>query len=395
MSKTLVIRGDLTSNFGYAKLLRALLPLFEKYFNNIYGVDVHYHKNFANNDFEYQTIKDDEIDEILDSEYDNNFIFHHTTPDNYKRIPNAINAGYFVWETDQAPKESKWLLDFSKVDIVFYSSPHLISLLDKYSFIGKKYYLPWPFDFRKKISREDDRVINLYDLSRGKSQCQSLADINDEYGGYYLSVCSDAPRKGISLLLSEWAEYIEHSKKNFCLILKLSTFTFSKTKKDLFQYILDIIRFKKCSSKLRVFLLLENLADTHMNAIYQNCRFCISTSLGEGFGGTILETILNERPVLVPRHSSFQYLIPQNYKYVIKHGNTTINFVEGTPYSPSSTWGMIENGSLHSLLTELDDKDHNSFEGDVLELQKFAESVCSYPKVTSLFDVYFNEMIIN
>ena len=65
MTKTLVIRGDLASNFGYAKLLRALLPMFKRHFEKIYGVDIHYHENFANNDFDHQLIKDEEIEEIL------------------------------------------------------------------------------------------------------------------------------------------------------------------------------------------------------------------------------------------------------------------------------------------------------------------------------------------
>ena len=231
MTKTLVIRGDLASNFGYAKLLRALLPIFKRHFEKIYGVDIHYHENFANNNFDHQLIKDDQIEEILDSEFENNLIFHHTTPHNYKRVSNAINAAYFVWETDQAPLGSNLLVDFASVDIIFYSSPHLVSLLDKYSFKGKKFYLPWPFDFSKEISFVEGKKLNLYDLYSGKSLRLTCTDVNAIYGGYYLSVCSDAPRKGISLLLSEWVEYVNHSNKEFCLILKLSTFTFSKSKK--------------------------------------------------------------------------------------------------------------------------------------------------------------------
>ncbi|MDA0872081.1 MAG: hypothetical protein O2987_04330, partial [Firmicutes bacterium] len=83
MSKILVIRGDLKSNFGYAKLLRALLPMFENHFDKIYGVDIHYHKNFANNVFGHQIIKDEQIEGILDSKCENNLIYHHTTPNNY------------------------------------------------------------------------------------------------------------------------------------------------------------------------------------------------------------------------------------------------------------------------------------------------------------------------
>lgn len=393
MTKTLVIRGDLASNFGYAKLLRALLPMFKKHFEKIYGVDIHYHENFANNDFDHQLIKDEEIEEILDPECGNNLIFHHTTPGNYKRVPNAINAAYFVWETDQAPLESKWSTDFTTVDIIFYSSPHLVSLLDKYSFNGKKFYLPWPFDFSKKTSFIKDKKLNLYDLDSGKNLRLTCTDINAIYGGYYLSVCSDAPRKGISLLLSEWVEYVNHSNKEFCLILKLSTFTFSKSKKELIRQVLDLIKFKKSKNNFRILLLFENLDDSLMNTLYQKCRFCLSTSLGEGFGGTILETILNERPVLVPRHTSFEYLIPEYYKYVIKHRKTTVNFTENTPYSPSSMWGMIENGSLCAQLIELDKREFNSFENEISDLRKFTRSVCGYEKAQSLFDKYFGEII--
>lgn len=393
MTKTLVIRGDLASNFGYAKLLRALLPMFKKHFEKIYGVDIHYHENFAKNDFDHQLIKDDQIEKILDSECGNNLIFHHTTPDNYKRVPNAINAAYFVWETDQAPLGSKWFTDFSTVDIIFYSSPQLVSLLDKYSFNGKKFYLPWPFDFSKKISCVEEKKLNLYDLNSGKNLRLTCADICNIYGGYYLSVSSDAPRKGVALLLSEWVEYVNHSHKEFCLILKLSTFTFSKSKKELIRQVLELIKFKKSKSNFRILLLFENLDDSHMNTLYQKCRFCLSTSLGEGFGGTILETILNERPVLVPRHTSFEYLIPESYKHVIKHRKTTINFTENTPYSPSSMWGIIENGSLCAQLIKLDKRKFNSFENEISDLRKFTRSVCGYEKVQLLFDKYFDEII--
>ena len=119
----------------------------------------------------------------------------------------------------------------------------------------------------------------------------------------------------------------------------------------------------------------------------------LSTSLGEGFGGTILETILNGRPVLVPRHTSFQYLIPEDYKFIIKHRNITINFTENTPYSPSSMWGMIENGSLCAQLIELDKREFNSFENDISDLKKFSRSICGYEKAQLLFDKYFDEII--
>ena len=130
-----------------------------------------------------------------------------------------------------------------------------------------------------------------------------------------------------------------------------------------------------------------------MNTLYQKCRFCLSTSLGEGFGGTILETILNGRPVLVPRHTSFQYLIPEDYKFIIKHRNITINFTENTPYSPSSMWGMIENGSLCAQLIELDKREFNSFENDISDLKRFSRSICGYEKAQLLFDKYFDEII--
>lgn len=393
MTKTLVIRGDLASNFGYAKLLRALLPMFKKHFKKIYGVDIHYHENFAKNDFEYQLIKDDQIEAILDSECGNNLIFHHTTPDNYKRVPNAINAAYFVWETDQAPIGSRWVYDFSTVDIIFYSSPHLVSLLDKYSFNGKKFHLPWPFDFSKEIPFVEDKKFNFHDLNSGEDLRLTCADICNTYGGYYLSVSSDAPRKGVSLLLSEWLEYVNHSLEKFCLILKLSTFNFSKSKKELIRQVFELIKFKNSKNNFRILLNLENLDDSHMNTLYQKCRFSLSTSLGEGFGGTILETILNERPVLVPRHTSFEYLIPEDYKYVIKHRNTTINFTESTPYSPSSMWGMIENNSLCEQLIELDKCEFSSFENDISDLKKFTRAVCGYEKVQLLFDKYFDEII--
>lgn len=393
MTKTLVIRGDLASNFGYAKLLRALLPMFKKHFKKIYGVDIHYHENFANNDFDHHLIKEQEIEKILDPKCENNLIFHHTTPDNYKRVSNAINAAYFVWETDQAPLGSNLLDDFASVDIIFYSSPHLLTLLDKYSFNGKKFYLPWPFDFSKKTSFAMEKKLNFYDLDSGKNLRLTCTNIIDIYGGYYLSVCSDAPRKGISLLLSDWLEYVNHSNKEFCLILKLSTFTFSKSKKELIRQVLDIIKFKKSKDNFKVLLHFENLDDSQLNTLYQKCRFCLSTSLGEGFGGTILEAILNERPVLVPRHSSFEYLIPKDYKYVIKHRNTTINFTENTLYSPSSMWGIIENGSLCKKLIELDKREFNSFEYEISDLRKFTRSVCGYEKVQLLFDKYFDEII--
>ena len=129
-----------------------------------------------------------------------------------------------------------------------------------------------------------------------------------------------------------------------------------------------------------------------MNTLYQKCRFCLSTSLGEGFGGTVLEAILNERPVLVPRHTSFQYLIPEDYKHIIKYRNTTINFTENTPYSPSSMWGMIENGSLCEKLIEFDKREFNSFENDISDLKDY-RSVCGYEKVNILFDNYFDQII--
>ena len=45
--------------------------MFKRHFEKIYGVDIHYHENFANNDFDHQLIRE-EIEEILDPECRNN-----------------------------------------------------------------------------------------------------------------------------------------------------------------------------------------------------------------------------------------------------------------------------------------------------------------------------------
>jgi glycosyltransferase involved in cell wall biosynthesis len=384
MKRSLLVRGDLRSHFGMAQMLRSLLPLVEQLFDEIHGVDLHHHPKFDTHSFSYPITTDKDIQARILKQNDTHWtVLHHTTPDQFHRFQNATNLGYFLWETDRAPKDTSWRQDFRQLDALWVAAPYLGELARRLGWQKPILTVPWPMSPLKE--KADTRLPEkgLHRVLNGKIERTTLDKLKKDYEGYDLSIASDAPRKGISILISEWVRYQRISQRKYALILKLSTFNTSKTEKDLLEECLRTT-YLACAphnpADIGLHIMARPLSDQEISNLYASVRALLSTTIGEGFGGPVAEAAMHGKPIVAPRHSSLEQIIPEGYPLALEHDNVTLAQGIKAPYSISSTWGLIRPDTLRNILLRLDDLGAEEITKLGKQIHEHVTTVCS-PKV--------------
>ena len=382
----LIVRGDLRSEFGTARHLRDQLNLIAIFFNRIYGVDLHYHPRFDRAVFPYEIISDSEAKSMIKEDSTSEWIvLHHVSPEYFIRYPECYNLGYFVWETDKPPENSKWESLFNNLDGLWVSAEFLVHVARRLGWNKDIHIVPWPM---KQTDRNAQALkpgeICIHQLGPKGISKISHSEFIESGINYFFSVSSDAPRKALPVLLSEWVSYKLKSKKRKSLLLKISTFNFSKTEEVLLREckkLLDFACAGRTLSNPDFIVITDNLSEDELSFFYDSSCAFVTTTVGEGFGGPIAEAALMGKVVLSPRHSSLKSIIPEDYDFILSHETVTLGQGPNSFYAPSSKWGLIKEEALAKKLIQLDGMSSKEFAKSGRYLKNFVSQVCNPERI--------------
>jgi hypothetical protein len=219
----------------------------------------------------------------------------------------------------------------------------------------------WPFDFAQP-RRIDPRLrqgigVRLFG-TRGSHGFEitntSLAEVRAGARNVFATVQSMSARKGLPILLSEWRSYLSGpGNSDDLLILRLAFRHASNLsvlpEEHLTSMLLDAGFQHRQDARIGV--IQSILTDPELTELFQTCDAYVSTTMGEGFGGPIVEAIVNDRPVITPRHTAMCDYIPPDYPLIIVSKRRVVGLRGGlSVYPPASSWHVPQPGAVAAQL---------------------------------------------
>jgi hypothetical protein len=379
-----------------ARLVREQIKMISPFFDKIIGVDLHYHPKFDKAEFPYEIMSDSDARNLLSRDASSNWVvFHHVTPDRYERYSNCYNLGYFIWETNKPPENGNWESSLRELDGLWVSAPFLIDMTKDLGWTKPVAVVPWPMT-PMALAGQIPNLANLRIHQIGPKKISSIGwkEFNEGGEDFFFSVASDAPRKALPVLLSEWIGYKRKSKKSKSLLLKISTYNFSKTEEVLLRECQKLLQFAcggETLSGTDFFVITDTLSEGELTYFYDSCQAFVTTTVGEGFGGPIAEAALLGKVALSPRHSSLESLLPKDYPFVLPHEMVTLGQGPDSFYAASSQWGLIQAGALSGKLIELDHMPPEDLADQGESLRNFVSEVCNPDKVKATMEAFIED----
>lgn len=404
MFTNLIVRGDLRSNTGYSKALRALLDLLEPHFESIYGVDIHFSPQKSTFPFRFHVIADFQITDLLNRPHGGRtVILHFTTPDGFVPYRQAYNIGYFFWETDRFRPDLFWREAILSMDEMWVPNHYMLDLIRSQGYARPACVVSWPHDFSLALRAPApegvfaDLIVPDAASPDGLGTTRrSVSELSREYSPIYLSILTDTPRKGLPVLLAGWAEYLSKRDKKSLLLLKLSSVDVTKSLTRLREEVLAALADLLPSSPpaVDVALLFGTLSESEISGLYSLCDAYITTTFGEGFGGPIVESILHGKPFISPRHTSLQELIAPDYPFILASERAPIILPSNLPvYSLSSEWHVVSRGAVADALMRFDETSSEGRETMVAQARAYAERFCGKATVAADLNKTIHELL--
>jgi glycosyltransferase involved in cell wall biosynthesis len=358
--KTLVVRGDLNSSSGYAQAISLYVERLAPSYAAILGVDLHHHESTHLARWPYPVISDAQLgrlcgrpDVMLD-------VLTVSTPDDYERVPHARNFGLFFWETDRLGRPD-WITRMNtSLDEVWIPAQFMAEMLRDEGLTLPLVHRPCPLPSTPE-DEVDDAVDGLLmsGIERGSlaSRAITFDEVRSRHPELLLSTGTLIPRKGFPLLAHEWFR-LAAASPDTGLIVKLGTIDVTKSESDVLTEGTSI--FRRTAQRLGatprgVYLLVGRLSNHQMNELTRQTDAFVTTSVGEGFGLGIFESLRLGRPALCPRHTSLTELLPEDYRYFLDTDWVAVGLGDPTGLYPiSARWGLPVPGSLcdaHARLT--------------------------------------------
>lgn len=388
----LIVRGDVASFTGYSNALRAHVELLKPYFKSVLGVNIHPTpgKNVVNPSFEL--VSDDRADAEMFVPNRKSILLNYCLPTEARRSPYAHNISLFYWETNSLDSNNKFPLFLKMMDSIWAPSSYVFESIKNWSIQRSVAEIRWPFPSLAEPSEVpdlgDNTAISLdkikprfvkqvtlpmkvsrricsynrphfwWDLTIRQFQKNScltpLSEVFCNSNRPFLSILTNAPRKGLPVLLADWLKFKSMTNDESPLVIKISNMNAQEGNLPLLEGIWTLtqsIKRRLNFYKSDIFVIFDPLTAKDIIGLYYLARAYISTTLGEGFGGTVAEAISAGCPVISPRHTSLTSMIPQNHPFIIESRPMSVS-LQGQPsiYPISSIWQVPTPGSLSKTL---------------------------------------------
>jgi glycosyltransferase involved in cell wall biosynthesis len=378
----LFVRGDLRSETGWSRAIRALVAAIGHRFSKICGADLHYSPSRSNSEFGHLIVDDDMTCALL-AGMANVVVLHACQPSHMRHVPGTVNVGWWFWETDRISSELDWLERLRTLDLLFVPSDWQAKWVSRLGLRAPVRILPWPHripDVRmtrqssagairayppfsrrqlEQLMKAEASGADCSDLRRELlRQQEQVFDLDGASGRYAFAVQTDAPRKGLGCLLSEWRAYCSASGSLATLLIRFSGIDVGHGAGRLLQTFsaTGIAATRGDEATLgSVMTILEPLSEETLSAAYAQAAALVVASFGEGFGGPIVEAVQAGALPIAPRHTAFAQLLPERYSLAYATVPYCGPLVGQLPIQPASaTWHVPEPGALAAALLRLD-----------------------------------------
>jgi ADP-heptose:LPS heptosyltransferase len=356
--KTLIVRGDLRSYSGYSYATRCYIKKWRQNYDEIIGNDISYHPARHEDVWQYPLIDEKDIVETCKNK-DNVTVITISSPNNFQRFTGANNIGLFFYETDRfgilAWRDKILLMDEIRVP-----APFLGNLVRSIKDSPLVVVDPVPLDECLKAINPNKINTNLSKLqtfagNTDKTNSSSLSNLRSQYSHIFFSSCTMIPRKGLPVLAHEWLDFVKENK-TCALLLKVSSIDISHTRIDIMKSLFKIFKLVSSQYSYRewnVYITTNSLSDAEISEIQGHADAFVTCSFGEGFGLGLFESLIMNKAVVCPAHSTFLDFLPFDYPYFLQ---TEIeNYGIGDPacvYPISARWGVPTTGSLKRVLSK-------------------------------------------
>ncbi len=401
--RLLIIRGDLRSRTGIAYDARAKMHLLDTDFD-IIGVDVHPDPADRDGQFSYPIISDDEVPWRIAASQHRSIVLHHTPPDDFRGFPGAWNIGSFYWETDVAPRLQQWQVKIALMDAMWAPCSMIADLIRGMGYTAPIHNITWPFDFTQ-ARRSNPRLrqsisVRLFgDMGdRGfEVRNHSLAEARTSARNLFVTVQSMAARKGLPILLREWHTYLSETSNSSDLLIMRLAFRHASNLSDSpeadFASMLQNAGFRS-GQNARIGIIVGTLSDPELTELFQASDAYVSTTFGEGFGGAIVEAIVNNRPVIVPRHTAMCDYIAPDYPLIVQSERRVVGLRGGlSVYPPASSWHVPVSGAVAAHLSAFVDMTAPERAKLARDLRSYAARFCSVPVVRHAMQSFFRGLL--
>lgn len=415
----LVVRGDLQSETGWSKATRALVRSIADNFDAVAGVDLHFNTTRSETKF-CGGIVSENVAMTLASHKPDNVILHAVLPNQIMRYPKNLNFGWWFWETDVLPSNSDWIERINSLDHLFVPSPWQAEVLKRLNLRIPVSVVPWPhweLDLEETpgaVPSSERQNVLLYspwskdvyektlsidhmfgdkntnhrkkkELVQNKlyllnSQRTDIQTVLKKYDRYYFAVQSDAPRKGLPALISEWCRYCRENSRSSALLIRFSCLNVNYDKTVAMQRFTEIAlnASRGAAGLSNVYVILDHLDDSDLTALYKGSVATISATYGEGFGGTIVEALQSGCIPISPRHTACAQLVPEGS--VISYPSIPYvgKLIDQLPLQPASgSWHLPVPGAIAETMNLVECLSPDERSRTIKELRKhLKEALC-------------------
>lgn len=413
----LAVRGDLQSETGWSRATRAFVEAVSPDVDVLLGVDLHFNAARSTAQFPGLVLRSDaELSRLLAASR-NSVVLHATLPDGIFCFPDAINIGWWFWETDRIPTDGDWPERLGSLDAMLVPSPWQKDVVERMGLGVPVFVAPWPHDMSApsldRSARAMDRLrhtvvhrpcsAELYlaglDIDRryhttaeGRlapgplvdakrailDGCRTtLAEVLDAHDGYVFAVQSDAPRKGLAPLIREWCEYHRQASTRQALLVRYSSLNVTLDPVSVFMGFWETALMASAGSPAveAIYLILTPLSDGDLGAVYGHATAFATATLGEGFGGTLVEATAMGCPIVAPDHTACGQIVPAAYAGSVASVPFIGAMVGQLPQQPANgTWHPPKPGAIAEKLRWVEQLGPDDREATVSELRRHMAS---------------------
>ncbi|CAN2536336.1 hypothetical+protein [Methylocapsa aurea] len=360
----------------------------------MFGVSLYEHSSRLLNCFDFVVIREDEIYDLLEvgSQV---IIINICLPEHFLRVEGAVNVGYFFWETEKFPLMSFWLAHLKLMDRIWSPSTWQSAFMREVTGRTEIPVVPWPQSTPKRREAlnsvltnvrahremnlaqlqnyhlrasppgrwEDEKAAEARAFEAGVDNrfdpvlSPSIADIIELPGDRFLSVQTDAPRKGLAMLFTAWLQFKKSAGgRDAKLLIKLSSIDVSA---DLYRvHFHTSLALRRARQRMQieesgVRFVYERLDDEQLEMLLLSSDALVSATYGEGFGGPIAEALIHGVPVIAPNHTSAVDLLGEDYPLAVASAPHSIALWQNIPiYSPSAVWHIADDRSFAEKLNQ-------------------------------------------